>query len=148
MITLQKSLNSLIITGLLLISPIYTNTLVRAQSSQTSISHASTKTLIKDELYFGLSKPGGKTVSEVEWQLFLNRVITPRLPDGLTVMDVYGQYLDSSGKLTREKTKLVILIYENSQTKNQKIEEIIASYKKTFQQESVLRVTSSVRVSF
>jgi 5-methylcytosine-specific restriction endonuclease McrBC regulatory subunit McrC len=148
MITLQKSLNSLIITGLLFISPIYTNTLVRAQSSQTSISHASTKTLIKDELYFGLSKPGGKTVSEVEWQLFLNRVITPRLPDGLTVMDVYGQYLDSSGKLTREKTKLVILIYENSQTKNQKIEEIIASYKKTFQQESVLRVTSSVRVSF
>lgn len=148
MITLQKSLNSLIITGLLFISPIYTSTLVRAQSSQTSISHASTKILIKDELYFGLSKPGGKTVSEVEWQLFLNRVITPRLPDGLTVMDVYGQYLDSYGKLTREKTKLVILIYENSQIQNQKIEEIIASYKKTFQQESVLRVTSSVKVSF
>ncbi|OKH13042.1 hypothetical protein NIES592_15540 [Fischerella major NIES-592] len=148
MITLQKSLNSLIITGLLFISPIYTSTPVPAQSSQTSISHASTKILIKDELYFGLSKPGGKTVSEVEWQLFLNRVITPRLPDGLTVMDVYGQYLDSYGKLTREKTKLVILIYENSQTQNQKIEEIIASYKKTFQQESVLRVTSSVKVSF
>ncbi|WP_337884411.1 DUF3574 domain-containing protein [Fischerella thermalis] len=148
MITLQKSLNSLIITGLLLSSPIYTSTPVRAQSSQTSISHASTKILIKDELYFGLSKPGGKTVSEVEWQLFLNRVITPRLPDGLTVMDVYGQYLDSYGRLTREKTKLVILIYENSQTQNQKIEEIIASYKKTFQQESVLRVTSSVKVSF
>ncbi|MBD2434183.1 MULTISPECIES: DUF3574 domain-containing protein [Fischerella] len=148
MITLQKSLNTLIITGLLFTSPIYTNTVVRAQSPLTSISHASTKTLIKDELYFGLSKPGGKTVSEVEWQLFLNRVITPRLPDGLTVMDVYGQYLDSSGKLTREKTKLVILIYENSQTKNQKIEEIIASYKRTFRQESVLRVTSSVKVSF
>ncbi|PMB35057.1 hypothetical protein CEN47_09325 [Fischerella thermalis CCMEE 5319] len=148
MITLQKSLNSLMITGLLLSSPIYTSTPVGAQSSQTSISHASTKILIKDELYFGLSKPGGKTVSEVEWQLFLNRVITPRLPDGLTVMDVYGQYLDSYGKLTREKTKLVILIYENSQTQNQKIEEIIASYKKTFQQESVLRVTSSVKVSF
>ncbi len=148
MSTLQKSLNSLIITGLLFISPIYTNTLVRAQSSQTSISHASTKILIKDELYFGLSKPGGKTVSEAEWQFFLNRVITPRLPDGLTVMDVYGQYLDNSGKLTKEKTKLVILIYQNSQTQNQKVEEIIASYKKTFQQESVLRVTSSVKVSF
>ncbi|KOP26595.1 hypothetical protein AMR41_09645 [Hapalosiphon sp. MRB220] len=148
MITLQKSLNNLIITGLLFVSPIYPNTLVRAQSSQISTTHASVKILTKDELYFGLSKPGGKTVSEAEWQLFLNRVITPRLPDGLTVMDVYGQYLDSSGKLTREKTKLVILIYENSQTKNQKIEEIIASYKKTFHQESVLRVTSSVKVSF
>ncbi|MCP6762303.1 MAG: DUF3574 domain-containing protein [Fischerella sp. CENA71] len=148
MSSLQKSLNSLIITGLLFISPIYTNTVVRAQSSQISTSHASVKILTKDELYFGLSKPGGKTVSEAEWQLFLNHVITPRLPDGLTVMDVYGQYLDSSGKLTREKTKLVILIYENSQTKNQKIEQIIASYKKTFQQESVLRVTSSVKVSF
>jgi hypothetical protein len=148
MSTLQKSLNSLIITGLLFINPIYTNTLVRAQSSQISTSHASVKILTKDELYFGLSKPGGKTVSEAEWQLFLNRVITPRLPDGLTVMDVYGQYLDHSGKLTKEKTKLVILIYENSQIQNQKVQEIIASYKKTFQQESVLRVTSSVKVSF
>lgn len=126
--------------GLLTTTPACTNCLTRAESSQ--------KTLIKDELYFGLSKPGGKTISEVEWQQFLNRVITPRFKDGLTVMDANGQYLNNSGKLSREKTKLIILVYETNQSKNQMVQEAISSYKKTFQQEAVLRVTSNVKVSF
>lgn len=145
---MPKSVNSLILTSLLFLAPVYTNTFIRAQSLQISTPNSSEKIFIKDELYFGLSKPEGKTISELEWQLFLNRVITPRFREGLTVIDAYGQYLNSSGKLTREKTKLVILIYENSRTKNQMIEEVIASYKRKFKQESVLRVTSTVKVSF
>lgn len=145
---MQKSVNSLILTSLLFIAPVHTNTFVRAQSAQTSTQNSTEKIFTKDELYFGLSKLGGDTISELEWQLFLNRVVTPRFREGLTVIDAYGQYLNSSGKLTREKTKLVILIYENSRTKNQMIEEVIASYKRKFQQESVLRVTSTVKVSF
>ncbi|KYC43766.1 hypothetical protein WA1_00960 [Scytonema hofmannii PCC 7110] len=148
MTIIQRSLNNLILTGLLIIVPAYTNTSARAQLPQTPTQNSSEKILTKDELYFGLSKPDGKMVSEVEWQLFLRRVITPRVPEGLTVMDAYGQYLNSSGKLTKEKTKLIILIYENSPTKNFQIEEMISSYKQTFQQESVLRITSTVRVSF
>ncbi len=145
---MQKSVNSLILTSLLFLAPIHTNTFVQAQPSQTSTPTSNKKIFTKDELYFGLSKPGGDTISELEWQLFLNRVVTPRFREGLTVIDAYGQYLNSYGKLSREKTKIVILIYENSRTKNQMIEEVIASYKRKFQQESVLRVTSSVKVSF
>jgi hypothetical protein len=40
------------------------------------------------------------------------------------------------------------LIYESSREKNQAINEIIAPYKGTFQQESVLRATSEVKVYF
>ncbi|GAX40813.1 hypothetical protein NIES4075_17790 [Tolypothrix sp. NIES-4075] len=145
---MQKSLNSLILTSLLFIAPVHTNTFVHAQSPQRSTQNSTEKIFTKDELYFGLSKLGGDTISELEWQLFLNRVVTPRFREGLTVIDTYGQYLNNSGKLTREKTKLVILIYENSRTKNQMIEEVIASYKRKFKQESVLRVTSTVKVSF
>ncbi|MBW4567733.1 MAG: DUF3574 domain-containing protein [Tolypothrix carrinoi HA7290-LM1] len=144
---MQKSVNSLILTSLLFLAPIHINTFVRAQSPQTSTQNSSEKIFTKDELYFGLSKLGGDTISELEWQLFLNRVVTPRFREGLTVIDAYGQYLNSYG-MTREKTKIVILIYENSRTKNQMIEEVIASYKRKFQQESVLRVTSTVKVSF
>ncbi len=144
----QKCLNSLTIAGLLFIVPANINYFVRAQSPQTLTQNSSAKILIKDELYFGLSKPRGKMVSEVEWQQFLSRVITPRFREGLTVMDAYGQYVNSSGKPIREKTKVIIIIYENSPTKNHMVEEMISSYKKTFQQESVLRVTSTVRVSF
>jgi hypothetical protein len=145
---MEKSLNSLILTSLLFLVPFHTNTFVRAQSTQTSTQNSTEKIYTKEELYFGLSKPGGKTISEFEWQLFLNRVVTPRFREGLTVIDAYGQYLNSSGKLSREKTKILILIYENSPRKNQMIKEVIASYKQKFQQESVLRVTTTVKVSF
>ena len=87
-------------------------------------------------------------ISEVQWEQFLNSEITPRFQDGLTVLDGYGQYLNSSGILAREKTKLVILIYSPSPKKNQAINEIIDSYKQKFQQESVLRVSSTVQVLF
>jgi hypothetical protein len=40
------------------------------------------------------------------------------------------------------------LIYESSAEKNQAINEIIAFYKRTFQQESVLQATSEEPVSF
>lgn len=144
----QKSLNGLVIAGLLLVSPASNATPVRAQSLAALVENPSEKILTKEELYFGLSKPAGGTVSEAEWQLFVNRVITPRFPTGLTVVAASGQYLNSSSKLTKENTKLVILIYENSPTKNQMIAQIIDIYKRLFSQESVLRVTSSVRVSF
>jgi Protein of unknown function (DUF3574) len=142
---MQKALNSLTITGLLFITPAYTNELTRAQSSPMS---AKESTIIKDELYFGLSKPGGKIISEAEWQQFLNSAIAPRFREGLTVINANGQYLNQNGKLIREKTKLVILIYQSDITKNSHIQEVVAKYKQRFQQESVLRTTSNVKLSF
>ncbi|EAW33998.1 DUF3574 domain-containing protein [Lyngbya sp. PCC 8106] len=106
-----------------------------------------TQTLTKDELYFGLSKQQGQ-VSEAEWKVFLEEVITPRFQAGLTVIDANGQYLNAAGILTREQTKLVILIHSDTPQEKQFIQEIITQYKQRFNQESVLRVTSSVAVSF
>jgi hypothetical protein len=102
---MQKSVNSLIITILLFFAAVHTNTFFFAQSPQTSSQNSREKIFPKYELYFGLSKPKAKTISEFEWQVFLNRVVTPRFREGLTVIDAYGQYLNSSGKLTREKTR-------------------------------------------
>jgi hypothetical protein len=143
-----KSLNGLIVAGLLLASPASIATPVLEQSLEAIVANPSEKILTKEELYFGLSKPAGGTVSEAEWQLFLNLAIAPRFPAGLTVVAAEGQYLNNSNELTKENTKLVILIYENSPTKNQAIAQIIDIYKRMFDQESVLRVTSSVKVSF
>jgi hypothetical protein len=144
----HKNLNGIILAGLLLVVPGCINTPVRAQLPEALAKNPCEKILTKEELYFGLSKPAGGAVSEAEWQLFLNDVITPRFPAGLTVVAANGQYLSSSSELTKENTKLVILIYENSPKKNQMIAQIIEAYKRIFHQESVLRVTSSVRVSF
>jgi Protein of unknown function (DUF3574) len=145
---MNKNLNSLFLAGLLFVVPVLPPTVARAQLPETSETNSSQKTLFKDELYFGLTKPGGETISESEWQQFVNDIITPRFREGLTVLNGSGQFLNSSGILIRENSKIVILIYESSREKERAINEIIETYKRTFQQESVLRATSRVKVAF
>lgn len=148
MSTLRKSLGTLFLVSLLLTSTVGSSSKIQAQTLATPAAGAKQQILTKDELYFGMSKPGGGVISEAQWEQFLSSEITPRFPDGLTVLESYGQYLNSRGILAKEKTKLVILMYVSSPEKNQAIKEIIDSYKQKFQQESVLRVSSTVQVSF
>ncbi|MEG4862825.1 MULTISPECIES: DUF3574 domain-containing protein [Microcoleaceae] len=74
--------------------------------------------------------------------------MTPRFRKKLTVLDGSGQLFNSSEILIIEKSNIVILIYENSPQKTKSIHEIIGSYKRSFQQESVLRTISEVKISF
>ena len=145
---MNKHLNSLVLASLLFVFPVYPASIVFARQPEISDNNVSPKTFLKDELYFGLTKPGGETISDSEWQEFVKAVITPRFREGLTVLDGSGQFLNRDGILIRENSKIVILIYENSPGKNRAIQEIIENYKRRFQQESVLRTTSEVKVSF
>ncbi|WP_009630848.1 DUF3574 domain-containing protein [Synechocystis sp. PCC 7509] len=139
--TLRKSFSALFVTSLLFTGSVVWLKEVNAQIPQApGISEIRTNILVQDELYFGRNKPAGE-VSEQDFQLFLQNEVTPRFPDGLTVIDAKGQFLSSSG-IIKEKTKLLILIHANSQEDRQEIEEIIEEYKDRFDQESVLRVTS------
>ncbi|WP_431628710.1 DUF3574 domain-containing protein [Alkalinema pantanalense] len=104
--------------------------------------------MTKTELFFGLSKPKGDRVSLIDWHQFLQTIVTPRFREGLTVVDGFGQYLDQSGKLIIEPSKIVLLLHDNSIEKQQAIVEITQTYKRNFQQESVLRLTSCVYLSF
>mgnify|MGYP001066167010 CR=1 FL=1 len=136
------------ILGLLLAlfpTPACKKSLERPEAPQTA---APQQAQLRTELYFGLSKPDGGMVSAAEWDQFLAREVTPRFPDGLTVLDAAGQYQTQSGQLTREKTKLLILIHPANPEKEKAIGEVIARYKEIFRQESVLRVSAPARVSF
>ena len=44
-----------------------------------------------DLLYFGTAKPNG-VVSAQEWAQFLERTVTPRFPQGLSVWPASGQW--------------------------------------------------------
>ncbi|HEY9691981.1 MAG TPA: DUF3574 domain-containing protein [Oculatellaceae cyanobacterium] len=145
---MTKHLQSIFLASVLVLSPVCPIPITIAQTIEESSSSPPGKVLTKDELYFGLSIPGGGLISDAEWQKFLDDVITSRFKDGLTVVDAYGQYLEHSGKLAKEKSKIVILTYESSAEKNREIEEIICLYKQMFRQESVGRITSTVKASF
>jgi hypothetical protein len=101
------------------------------------------------ELYFGTQRPGGAPVTEAEWGAFLNEEVTPRFPDGLTVLTGNGQWRNSAGVITRETSALLIVLYEPSVEKEAAIEDIRAAYKDRFDQESVMRVDAGLQcVSF
>jgi ribosomal protein L31E len=103
----------------------------------------------RTELYFGSAKPDGSVVTEEQYQQFVDAEVTPRFPDGLTVLTGYGQFRSSAGPTIKERSMVLILLYSLRQRDaNRKIEEIRAAYKRQFQQESVLRVDSLAAVSF
>ena len=103
----------------------------------------------RTELYFGSAKPDGSVVSEKKFQRFVDEEVTPRFPDGLTVLTGSGQFRGSSGVIIKERSMVLILLYPiEMQEAGEGIEEIREAYKSAFQQESVLRVDSQARVSF
>lgn len=97
--------------------------------------------LARTELYFGRGKPDGSMVTDDEFRAFLDDIITPRFPNGLTVLSGAGQYRGSSGMITREGAMFVILLYPAGEKHSSAhVDEIRNSYRKMFGQESVLRV--------
>ena len=91
-------------------------------------------------VYFGLEKGSGETVSEEEWQSFLADTVTPHFPDGLTVLDARGQWLDTdAGRLYRESTKLlnVLVSADASDGGVGSVREISDVYKQRFEQQAV-----------
>jgi hypothetical protein len=95
---------------------------------------------VRTELFFGSARPGG-TVTEGEFKQFLDQCVTPRFPDGLTLLVGLGQFRGADGVPIEERSMLVILLYPEvvRRESSVRIEEIREAYKEIFQQESVLR---------
>lgn len=113
---------------------------------------ANAEMFLRTELFFGTDRENGVPVSEEEWQQFLNSQITPRFPDGLTVLTGIGQFRLSTGQIIQERSMVLILLYPVPayRTSSEKIEQIRIAYRQAFQQQSVLRVDTPqpVWVSF
>ncbi|HYG78574.1 MAG TPA: DUF3574 domain-containing protein [Planctomycetota bacterium] len=105
-------------------------------------------TCVKTELFFGLAKPKGKMISESEWQEFLDQKITAVFPQGLTVLDGYGQSASRSGALIRERSKIVIAVHASSHDIDAQIQKLVDEYKARFKQESVLWLSTPVQAKF
>ena len=74
--------------------------------------------------------------------------VTPRFPDGLTVLDAQGQWRDSDGLIQQERSKLLVILAPPDGDAMRLIDEVSDEYKRRFNQESVLRVVEDTCVSF
>ena len=101
------------------------------------------KPAVQLDLYFGRDKPGGE-VSEAEWAGFLAQEVTPRFPDGRSVINVAGQSSNYSGPIGRERTKLLIVVVFDAPAHLAKAQAITDAYNKRFGQHGVFRTEHAV----
>ena len=103
----------------------------------------------RTELFFGRAKSDGTTVTDAEWQRFLDDEVSTRFPDGLTTLFGSGQFRDADGGIRREGAILLVLLYPDGQRdSSRRVEEIRDAYARAFQQESVLRVDDTAQAGF
>ena len=105
------------------------------------------KPALQLDLYFGLATKG-REIGEAEWAAFLNEEVTPRFPDGLSVIDVAGQYRNPAGHIARERSKLLVVVVLDAPVHVPKVQAIVDAYKRQFNQLSVLHVERAICAMF
>ena len=107
-----------------------------------------TQAFTRTDLFFGRARPGGE-VTEAQFKAFVDEQVTPRFPDGLTLLAGIGQFRDASGATRVEGANLLILLYPQRDARaDRKIDAIRRDYRQRFDQQSVLRADSLSCVSF
>ena len=102
---------------------------------------------VRHELVFGTARAHGVPIREDEWQSFVDSIVTPRFPDGLTVLNASGQWRGEAG-VTKEQARILVIWHDRLPSRDADIEAVRSAYKERFDQESVLRIDSISCVSF
>ncbi|WP_310096165.1 DUF3574 domain-containing protein [Pseudoxanthomonas sacheonensis] len=111
---------------------------------------------VRSELYFGVGeesgpadRPQAEPISEAQWRAFLDKEVTPRFPDGLTVFNAYGQWLFRGAKEpNRLGTKVLVILHEDTPQRTADIEAIRLAWKQATKHQSVLWSKQAAEVSF
>ena len=120
-----------------------TRALDAQKASADSLCGAAAAPQVRTTLYFGTDRPKG-SVSELEWQMFLRDEVTTRFPDGLTAWEAQGQWRLQDGTIGHERSKVLLLVHPDTPGAKEKVQAVIAKYRKSFDQESVLWETARV----
>jgi uncharacterized protein DUF3574 len=100
------------------------------------------------QIFFGRNIGGLPGVSDADFRKFMDDEVTPRFPDGLTVLDGGGQWRGKDEVLIREASKVVMIVLPKARDSGDRIEAVRNAYKTRFHQESVLAITQGSCVSF
>lgn len=107
------------------------------------------KPMVVIELVFGRNIASRFGVTEARWQRFVAREISPRFPDGYTVLDGRGHWRDpKGGGVVRERSKVVLLVIPDDEAVRDHVSAIVAAYKSKFRQQSVLVLSRRACATF
>jgi hypothetical protein len=104
---------------------------------------------VLEKIYFGRNIDSNTTVSDSSWEAFKRDFITPKFPQGFSVLNAEGQWRDSTGNIIQEKTFLLEIIHLNDDSASYRAaRQIVDQYKSKFKQEAVLQVILPTDVNF
>lgn len=101
-----------------------------APQQQTLTCAAPLKSAVEVDLFYG-------AVSDDDWASYLAEEVTPRFPDGLTAVDAAGQWRGPSGVISRERSKMLIIVVFDAPAHLPKVQAMIDAYLKRFHQQAV-----------
>lgn len=107
-----------------------------------------TSPMVATYVLFGRNIPAGGEVSEQQFSDFLDNVITPAFPSGLTVFDAYGQWRNQDGTRVQQKTKVLWIVGKGSTADSEAINKIVKTYRERFGGAGVLIQTSPATAEF
>ena len=100
--------------------------------------------MLEYQLFFGRA-----AVSDQAWADFTAQVVTPHLPDGFTVLDAYGQWMNpATHRVAREPTKVIVVAVPDTPASVAAIDAIERVYRTQFHQQSVGTVVHPVCGAF
>ena len=83
------------------------------------------------------AKPPAK-ISDKDIRRFVDTEVTPRFPDGVTVVDGGGQWRGAENRLIREAAKVVMIVLPEKGDPAARVEAVRAAYRSKFRQDSVV----------
>jgi Protein of unknown function (DUF3574) len=101
-----------------------------------------------ERLYFGRSIGDTAVVTDSAWNGFVRGVLTPAFPEGATVWDAAGQWRAPNGDLVREPSFVVELVHLVTPDTEARVQQVMADYKRRFDQQSVLRLVTNAWAGF
>ncbi|HLK23461.1 MAG TPA: DUF3574 domain-containing protein [Caulobacteraceae bacterium] len=101
------------------------------------------------ELVFSrVASDGHGGVSEAEFAKFVVGEVSPRFPQGMTVIDAQGRWAPPPGSMIRTPAKMVVIVLPGTPDDSKKLEAVRVAYKTRFHQPSALLLTHGDCVSF
>jgi len=127
----------------LLLAPI-----IGADAEPVTCGHSQEPRIVA-QLLFGCGKGDGGGITQADWSGFVADELTPRFPDGFTVIDSAGQWLNpQQGAIIKEASKVVEIVLPSDTYDAAKIDAVIDAYKHQFRMLSVGLIVQTACVRF
>jgi hypothetical protein len=105
--------------------------------------------MVVTQLFFGRDIAGRGPLTDAEWADFVRDTLARNFPDGFTVSDGDGQWLDpKTRQVAHERSKIVIVAAAPAPDLARRTAEAMVAYRIRFHQESVGVLTATECGSF